>query len=186
MRITTSLLLLALLGAGAPAQVPRTTATPNPAYASARLELDASVEPASIKSGNPIFVKLRLRNVSGTRVSVVSTADDIDYELLVTDATGAEARRTSHGRALFQDEFEAFRSVGLELDPGQEIQVALDITRIYELKQPGTYYLQAARTHILPDASTPRPNAYSHSNRDAGKEPIEKAVSNKVQFTVTP
>ncbi len=185
MRIPALFLGIAILGEGASAQIPRTTAEPNPGYASARLQLTASVESATVALGAPVLIKLRLRDVSAASVTVAITSEDVDYELFVTDASGKEVDRTPLGKGMFQGVDES-RAITKHVDPGHEIETQIDVTRIYALKQPGTYYVQVLRGRIVPDPSVAQPYANSHSNKDAAKVAIEKAVSNKVQFTIIP
>jgi hypothetical protein len=185
MKISAFFLGIALFGAGASGQIPRTTAQPNPVYASTRLQLTASVESATVKMGAPVVIKLRLRNVSAESVTVVDTAGDVDNELFVTDASGKEMDRTPRGKFVFEGIRDSSASLR-HLDPGQEIETQIDVKWIYELKQPGTYYVQVLRNQIVPDPSIPRPYANSNSNNDSVKIPIEKAVSNKVQLAITP
>ncbi len=183
MKISALLLGIAILGEAIRGQVPRTTTQANPVYASTRLQLTASVESATARLGTPVLIKLRLRNVSASSVTVVATANDVDYELFVTNAFGKEMDRTPLGKGIFQG-VEQSRASMRHLDPGQEIEAQIDVTRIYNLKQPGTYYVQVLRSQIVPDPSPPRP--YGNSNSDAIRIPLEKAVSNKVQITITP
>lgn len=188
MKLLGPALLLSVLSVNAPAQIPRTTSSLSSAIASARLQLTASVEPASVKVGAPVTLKLRLRNISPGRISLFTFSfDDIDYELFVADASGRELQRTPRGQAVFQqDDFPLLKTRQIELDPGAATEATLDVSKIYELTKQGIYYVQAFRGRISPDPSVPRPYAYSNSHADDARISVEKAVSTRIQFTIVP
>ena len=177
---------VALAGAGAVfGQMPGVESRPNPVKASTRLQLVASVEPASAKAGTPVLISLRLKNVSAKQVAVPINAFEYDYELFVTDASGREPPRTPLGQRIFLGKYSLLKSDGTDLDPAQEIEASLDIAAIYQITQPGTYYVQAFRTHLLRDPADTAPRPVS-SVVEASKIAIEKAASNVVRFTIVP
>ena len=142
-----------------------------PVRASTRLRLLAEVEPANAKAGEPIFLKLRTKNISSKTVGMADTGYN-DYDLTLADGSGKEPPLTKFGVDLRENAI-LLRSVSLDLEPGEEASVTLEITKIYRLA-PGTYYLRASRHTINPE-----------SREEFGRVD-ERAFSNPVMFTVLP
>jgi hypothetical protein len=141
-----------------------------PVRVSTRLQALADVEPAIAKPGVPVFAKLRLKNISARTVRMVDSGYT-DYDVTVADGSGKEPPLTEFGKRL--PEMPILRSVGLDLEPGQEVQVTLEITKLYQLS-PGTYYARVDRHTIVPELA-----------EEFGKVD-EKAFFNPVQFTILP
>lgn len=106
---------------------------------STRLRLTAAIDPASAKLHVPITVKLTLKNTSSKIASVVDTSPEYDFEFVVADSSGKEPPRTALGDRMSQGKFVLLRSNRQDLEPGQEIVSEIDVTKIYQITQPGTY-----------------------------------------------
>src|SRR5690242_8199429 len=59
-----------------------------PTKPSTRLSIQAAVDPPSAKIGTPVFLKLRLKNVSSGVVRLSDIDVERNFDLLVTDASG--------------------------------------------------------------------------------------------------
>jgi hypothetical protein len=69
------------------------------------------------------------------------------------------------------------------VEPGAEGQeLAMDLAKIYQLTKPGTYSVRSMLRGIWPEPGDPRPTTVE----EAQKVTIEEAISNAVQFTITP
>jgi hypothetical protein len=133
--------------------------------------LVAEVAPAIIKRGSPVTVSLTLNNISGDTIRLTDTFKEQDYEILVVDSAGKEVKRTDFGRRL-REERKDFRRVLVLLNPGEKIEAEVEITKLYDLTEPKTYYARVMRT-LLPE-----------SDERADPKVVEKAISNPVAFTV--
>ncbi len=180
MRLPCLFVLALVLGLPASGQLPQVDFRPNPVFASTRLRLVASIDPATIKLGSPVVVGVVLTNISVAPVHVMVSGSE-DYQPFVTDSSGRELQRTEVGNRLFRFDYPLIRAENQSLKPGEELHAGLDIRQIYNLTQPGTYSVQVFRIAIFGD-----PVSIPASKEEAAKVPIEKAVSNKVQFTITP
>jgi hypothetical protein len=145
---------------------------PLPIKASTRLQLTATADPPSVRPGETLTLKLLVKNVTQKTMTVVDNGVYNDYELVVTDASGKEPPKTEFGRSL-AEEATAVRSTTRDIEPGEVIQAALEITRIYDLKMPGVYYVRADR-EVWDD--TPVQN----------RTFLAKAFSNPVEFRILP
>ena len=176
---------IAVLGPSvAPGQTPgqtfRAERDARPIVASTRMQLRAAVDAARVKLGTRIVLSLLLKNVSSALVTVGDSRPEYDYDLTLTDGSGKELPRTALGDQLFRHEYSILHSDSHDLEPGQETKAEIEITRIYQVTQPGTYYMRAVFHAIwsdLPGESKPV---------DESKRPTEKAFSNPIQFTVVP
>jgi len=174
MKAVISLLALVILGASAAAG--QTSGANHPIIDSWRLQVLATMEPASAKAGTPIIVKLVLRSVWYRVVNVSDISPGNDYELVVVDSSGNKLSRTRYGDQLFRGEYVLLHTDLAYIEPGQEIGSEIDVTKIFQLDQPGIYYLWAIRGGIWPD-----PDDFVKPTVDS---PIEKAFSNPVRFAI--
>jgi hypothetical protein len=177
-------LLLALTFLGANIAGGQTTGIHHPPnhaiIASDRIQVRASIDPASTKAGTPIVIKLISKNIWYDTVTVSDYGAEVDYELIVVDSSGREVPRTRLGDQLFRGEYVLLRTAIIYLEPGQEIRAEIDVTKIYQLTEPGTYYMWATRDPFPGSPDEPKLTG------DLSKLPIERAFSNPVQFTIVP
>jgi hypothetical protein len=174
--------VLTVLGANVGrGQAPGINHPPNHAIIpSERIQVRAAIDPASAKAGTPIIVKLVSKNIWYDVVTVSDYGAEVDYELIVVDSSGKEAPRTARGDQLFRGEYVLLRTAVIYLEPGKEIRAEIDVTKIYQVAQPGTYYMWATRDPFPGSPDEPKPTG------DQSKLPIERAFSNPVQFTIVP
>jgi hypothetical protein len=145
-----------------------------PVIPSTRLQLKATMDPASAKLGTAITVNLVLKNISSKIVRVPDTSPEYDYELILADSKGNKLTLTDFGDGLYQGKYVLLRSSAIDMEPGQEVQSQIEVTKIYQVTQPGVYYLRASHRNIVPDPA------------DQAKSTVERTFSSPVQFTVVP
>ncbi len=182
MRAFGCFLILAVLGANiGRGQTAGIKHPPGGAIApSDRLQVHAAIDPAIAKAGTAIIVKLVSKNIWYDTLIVSDYGSEVDYELVVVDSSGKELRRTRFGNQLFLGQYVLLRTAVTYLEPGQEIRAEIEVTKIYEVTQPGTYYMWATRDPLPGSPDEPTPTG------DQSKRPIERAFSNPVQFTIVP
>jgi hypothetical protein len=176
------LLILAVLGANiAGGQTPGIHHPPDHAIIpSERIQVRAAIDPASAKAGTPIVVKLISKNIWYDTVTVSDYGVEVDYELIVVDSSGRQLPRTLLGDQIFRGAYVLLRTAVTYLEPRQEIRAEIDVTKIYQLMQPGIYYMWATRDPLPGSPNQPKLTG------DLSKLPIERAFSNPVQFTIVP
>jgi hypothetical protein len=158
----------------------RAQTSDRPIIPSDRLQVHAAIEPASAKAGTPIVVKLIAKNIWYNTVTVSDYGAEVDYGLIVVDSLGKEAPRTRLGNQVFRREYILLRTAVTYLEVGQEIRAEIDVTKIFQLTQPGIYYMWATRDPFPGSPDEPKLTG------DLSKLPIERAFSNPVQFTIVP
>jgi hypothetical protein len=157
----------------------------NPVRVSTRLQLIASVERASVKQGEPIRLHFHYKNVSTKVVTLRENGWMQDYELTVTDTSGAEPPRTALGQRWLQEQRNGMllHSGPFVLAPDEEGKDGLiDVGKIYQLNQPGRYFARLMFGSIQRDPTEPKPATIE----EAQKMTIEEAVSELIPFTITP
>ncbi len=169
-------LVLTFIGAtSAHGQVPENDPS---VVVSTRLTVTAAMVRASGKIGTPIFVKLVSRNVSSKAVEVADAIPELDYELVVINSSGKKLLPTAFlDRMLHTNYNYGAHSPVHEMRPGQEIRSEIEVTKLYQVNEPGVYYMWAMR------------NPYDDQVRppfEESKRPIERAFSNPIQFTISP
>jgi hypothetical protein len=137
-----------------------------------RLELIAAIDPPTAKLGAPVIVKFILRNVFYRRVAVADNGPEMDYKLVVVDRSGKELKRTDLANRLYSGTYILLRTASFDLDLFEEIRAEIDVTKMYQVTQPGTYVVSAIRGGIYPDPG---------DDKNSG---LEKAFSNPVRFKV--
>lgn len=101
--------------------------------------------------------------------------------MIVADGKGNELKRTAFGNRLYWGKYVLLRTDAHDLEPGEQIASQIELTRIYEVTQPGTYYARASRGRTSPDL-----DEEAKSTVEEEKRPIARAFSNPIQFTVVP
>ena len=103
--------------------------------------------------------------------------------MTVTDTLGRELPRTPRGEKVLRGEIPLIHAGGGDIEPGEHIEESVNIADVYQLSKPGTYLVRAMRRFIFGTADEARARA-----RTPGEVPRteEKAVSNPVEFTITP
>ncbi len=170
----------------APCQALRDSVFPDPVRASTRLQLTAKLDETTVKVGEPVVLRARYKNVSATNLELGTRYWVIDYGLVVTDSSGAEPPRTELGEKWLKEQREPvlLSSQGpFLLEPGaQGEEFAVDVTKAYRLTRPGSYSVQLMFRMVWPEPGTPVPTTVEESQ----KMPLEEAVSNVIQLTITP
>ena len=171
---------MVLLGAVAiRGQAIKDPSLPNPMQVSIRLLMLASVEKASFKVGEPVLVNSRLKSVSSIMARVVSSR----FQVVVTDAAGRELQRTKYGKDMLTM-FDFSPRVD-EIAPGAEQGGASwDLRMVYEVTQPGRYFVRMM--HTLGSADLNDPRRGTNDQKVADQIPIEVAISDLIPFTITP
>jgi len=146
---------------------------------STRVQFLATLNRESAKAGDPIELRLRVKNVSSKAVYMYDVYWMLDYTVVVTDASGEELPRTALGEQWRQEQREGFRGGSLHMVPplqpdaeGEEF--IIDIAKYYQLTKPGRYLVRAVRNNL---------------DTDSGERPTVAAVtavSNTLAFTITP
>jgi hypothetical protein len=125
--------------------------TPKPVKVSTRLQLQLEVAPPIAALGGKVFAKLKLKNVSEKPVSIEEASPEVDYDVTVVDAAGREPERTAWGRKKLAGGYAVLRSMAMRLQPGEERQVNVEITGVFNLTEPGTYYVKVEFRSIYQD-----------------------------------
>ncbi len=159
-------------------------ASPNPVVVSSRAKVVAYLEQASVKVGNPIALHCRLRVTSGV-VKYVRGGFNNEYWLTVTEASGTELRRTEKGDRVRRRPTSLGPSISDALGPGQEEpDDTIDLSQLYRLDLPGSYFVRIARRIGIADPAHPSP--VSGDPKVVSQIPIEEAVSDLIPFTIIP
>ena len=117
--------------------------------------LSVSALPAHVSPGEPIQLTVSLVNNSRDEFSLSQEngiSGEVDYDVFVTDAQGADAPTTAYyrsikGKRLPQDTktSHAYSSQILILQPGQSTNSRIDLGRLFKIDEPGTYRVWVER-----------------------------------------
>jgi hypothetical protein len=145
-----------------------------PIRASTRLQLVAELDPSVAKSGDRVFARLKLTNIHSKNVIMVDSEPQMDYEIAITDAGGKEPPLSEWGKKNAAGQLFSLKQSELDLEPGQEAEVRVEVTKAYQPLQPGTYYARVTRLGVWTEFAEDNTKVY------------EVAHANPVQLIVTP
>jgi hypothetical protein len=175
MRVLASLTCVALVALCAYGQALTNLARPSkPIRASTRLQLVVQLDPPVAKSGERVFAKLKLKNIHSGNVVMVDSEPQLDYDIALTDFAGKEPSLSEWGKKNAAGQLFSLRQAELHLEPGQESEVRVEITKPYQSLRPGTYYARVTRLGVWTE--------FALDNEKVS----EVAYSTPVQLVVTP
>jgi hypothetical protein len=108
-------------------------------------QLSAKLDQEKLKVGEPVLLKLSLKNITKKDLVVVETSADQDYEIEVTNEHGTRAPLTEKGRRLTQGMRIYTKVISVKVASGQEQQVNINLNEIYDLNAKGVYSITAKR-----------------------------------------
>jgi hypothetical protein len=130
-------------------------------------ELYAQVEPVAYQPGQPVLLKLIIRNSTGMVLTLVETGPEKDYRLIIKDGRGRDVPLTKYGENLMRNVGTVKREV-IKVSPRQELNSILEVHKIYEIAPGNTYFITARR------------NVFKQNGKG-----LAEVVSNTVQVKVT-
>jgi hypothetical protein len=137
--------------------------------------MSVEIEQSNAETGRSrVFLKVRLRNTSPSVVHLEESAREFDYRIDVTDASGYEPPRTDWGERLLRGEVTMLRHTVLDLDPGKEIDVRVEVTKTYYLRRLELYTVKVTRLGLWAEPV--------EDNLKSG----EIVVSKPIRFEVAP
>jgi hypothetical protein len=170
-----SLAFLTCVALGAYGQARVNLARPiKPIRASTRLQLVTELDPPVTKSGEHVFAKVEIKNIYSRNVVMADSDPQLDFEVVLTDAAGKEPSLSEWGKKNAAGELFALKQSEIDLEPGQEVDARIEITKAYLPLQPGIYYARVTRLGVWTE--------FAEDN----KQVSEVAYSNPVQLIVTP
>ncbi len=108
----------------------------------------------SIAAGSPVWVELTVTNKSKHEISLWREVSGRDFQVEVKDHKGKFAKDTKYGYsrngradpARLTPEDLSGSGACVTLGPGKSLSYKLDISKLYDLTQPGEYTIQAERS----------------------------------------
>lgn len=125
-----------------------------PVSPNARLTVEAS--PQNAKPGDPINLKLTLKNISSEPVRYVKETAEFEHEVAISREDGTSVPRLPIGNRIIGGG--AWKET---LAPGEEVKDTLEISKIFELTRKGKYYVRVWRQVSMEKVDSPREAAMS-------------------------
>jgi len=156
----------------------------NPVVVSSRAQLIASLEQSTVRIGDPLRLRFRLKNVSSGVLDLVLADFNDNCWLMVTDASGSELPRTAKGDKWRRLSAFQTASVLYALSPKEDDgNRVVDVAELYRLDRPGNYFVRIVR-RIGADSRDPR--LPSQDPKVLAQIPVEEAFSDLIPFMIVP
>ncbi len=107
--------------------------------------LFAHLDKGQVKSGEPIVLKLAVKNATNGELILFESSAVQDYKLTVKNGKGESIPLTDAGVRILSAAGEHLRQVMVKVGPGQERHVSLIVNDLYRMTTGGTYYITARR-----------------------------------------
>jgi hypothetical protein len=109
--------------------------------------LALAADSPNVRMGDPVWVTLELRNISGSlgHASVGSRNDDYEFTI-VNRATGETVARNPHPR--WGNDSIGGGLLGFGVPAGTSVYLRFKLDALYEFTGPGTYSVQVTGTHL--------------------------------------
>jgi hypothetical protein len=108
-------------------------------------KLSAKAANSVVKQGEPILLKLSLKNITQSDLYIVETTSDQDYEIEVVNERGEYMSPTKRGQLLKGNPTLFTKVIGVKVAPGQERQVNIEVDQLHDMSARGTYTITAKR-----------------------------------------
>jgi len=113
------------------------------------ISFSVSVWDSALKVGDPIHLKIVLKNTSNHPLFFLDRhngGDEINYLISLERVGGKSPRLTEHGLTLYSPpDVERFEAIHRQLNPGESVEITLDVSHIYRIKEAGEYRVQVKR-----------------------------------------
>jgi len=143
-RLSVLALILAFTGSLKAQSAPSKRANP-------RFSITISVQPTSLKVGSPLTCYATLTNTSNEMVYLFASVQwmgELDFKIDVRDEQGKRAPLTEYGRQVKGESpipIVQNATADVILHPGESFKREIDLSKVYNLAQPGKYNIQTER-----------------------------------------
>ena len=141
------------------------------------LAISISTEKPAYRPGEPIALKVRLKNVGRTDVRAFEDRYSFTgpYSVTVSLPDGKKAPQTMYAKRMFELEAARWEGSGVtkKLRPGEELVSSEGLSRWFDVTLAGKYTVTAGRVLL-----------YRRKNANGEQPPPVEAVSNKIEFAI--
>lgn len=102
--------------------------------------------PERATAGESIVIKLILKNDSVEDVLCAHGSPELDFSIAIKDSSGAVVPMTRFGRQVMGSRRDSYKHNVKPLSPGKNVQVGLNIARLFDLTIADKYTISVART----------------------------------------
>ena len=108
-------------------------------------QLSAKAENERIKSGGSALLRVRIKNVTKKDLYLAEVGVAKDYAVRVSSDSRRTIPFTEFGKNLQTSRNDVYMNLSLTIKPGEEREDVLDISKIYDMKTPGNYWIVLER-----------------------------------------
>ena len=111
-----------------------------------QLSLSIGTMEQTLKIGSEASIQTTLTNISDHKIQFFDRNPDCDYVTYLRDINGNLVRETSYKQRLdCTRRLTDARNISVILKPRESRQEEIPLTRLYDLTQPGKYFVQVVR-----------------------------------------
>jgi hypothetical protein len=108
-------------------------------------QLSASLAKDQITSGEPVLLKLSIRNTSEKALYLEEIGAEKEYKIDIRRESGEPVRLAERGQQMMDNEGNDFMVVGVKIEPGHEQHDSIEISKLHEMTARGTYLITVRR-----------------------------------------
>lgn len=109
------------------------------------INLSIAPEEETVTAGEPINLKIRLKNDSTKALRLAVLDPEREYILSVVRGDKVEVQLTRRGQAHRENAGDFNHQMGLLIEPGQVREDVLEVSALYEMTTPETYSIAVSR-----------------------------------------
>jgi uncharacterized protein (DUF58 family) len=118
------------------------------------IRLSARAYSENVRSGEPIVIKLTLRNRSSSTVYLADSYPERDYRFQVKNETGADVALTKKGERLIKYA-SIYKNTRIAVAPGTTVRNTVIISDLYDMSKRGVYFIVVTREVYDPNKKVP-------------------------------
>lgn len=143
-----ALMLVASCGFG------QTTATQKPSSTSPAISISVVPPSDPVHLGSPILLKVTVKNISGRLIGWESAHQDTAYQAFnvsleqknrKVETTRFHRKMKNEQRPDDPPEVKNTDTTLFQFEPGESLTFTIDVTKLYQITEPGTYTLDVSR-----------------------------------------
>ena len=142
-RLVTLALVLTMMGAPTFLKGAQRRKPPMSGQVTEGFQLSATADVEEVTSGQPIRLRIVIKNVTKKPLYLAEVGVEKDYSLSISNDKRIDVPLTEHGKAVLDGD--VYMNLSLIVKPGEERRDVLEVNNLYDMTAPGEYSILVQR-----------------------------------------